>query len=339
MAPTIKDVAKAAGVSITTVSRVLNQYTDVNAKTRTKVLKVVEKLGYKPNAVARSLVMNRTRTIGLLVAELSRTRNAHHFMYDVICGVNDRAQELDYDLVLFSTSRTEQKRLTYMDYVNKRRVDGVLMIGMRLDNPYTREVIDASVPSVLIDLPLTGETCSYVMTDNVAGARMAVEHLLSLGHSKIGFVNGHPQAAVSIDRLRGYQDALQAAGIEYDSSRVYYGDFKSEDGVAGTDHLLQAHPELTAIFYASDLMAIGAIKMLQGQGKSIPDDLSIVGFDDIDLSTLIEPQLTTIRQNRYEMGRVAADTVIRMLGGEDKGRGIVLSPELVVRGTTGAIEK
>jgi len=337
LAPTIKDVAKAAGVSITTVSRVLNQYTDVNAKTRTKVLKIVEKLGYRPNAVARSLVMNRTRTIGLLVAELSRTRTAHHFMYDVICGVNDRAQELDYDLILFSTTPTEKRQLSYMDYVNKRKVEGMLMTGMRLDNVYAREVIDASVPSVLIDLPLTGDTCSYVMTDNVAGARMATEHLLSLGHRKIGFVNGHPQSAVSVDRLRGYQDALQAAGIEYDASRVYYGDFKSEDGALGTEQLLQAHPDLTAIFYASDLMAIGAINFLQAQRKSVPGDLSIVGFDDIELSTLVQPQLTTIRQNRYEMGRVAADTVIRMLDGEDRGRGVVLSPELIVRGTTGEV--
>lgn len=332
--PTIKDVAKAAGVSITTVSRVLNDYTDVNQKTRLKVLKIVEELGYKPNTVARSLVMNRTQTLGLVVNELTRSRNGHHFMFDVLCGINDRAQELGYDLVLYSTSPLMQQKTPYMDFVRQRRVDGVLLMGIRLDDPYTQEVVESSVPSVLIDVPLVSETCSYVTTDNVNGAQLAVEHLLALGHRRIGFVNGHSQAAVSQERMRGYLQALETAGVSRDFSLVHYGDFEQQGGAIGTEQLLRLHPDLTAIFYASDLMALGGLAWLQEQGKRVPDDLAVVGFDDIELAAMMRPSLTTVRQNRYEMGRTAAETLVRMLADNEKGRGIILPPELVVRDTT-----
>ncbi|KEO83390.1 LacI family DNA-binding transcriptional regulator [Tumebacillus flagellatus] len=339
MGPTIKDVAKAAGVSITTVSRVLNQYSDVNPKTRTKVLKVVEQLGYRPNSVARSLVMNRTNTVGLVVSDLSRSRNGHHFMFDVLCGINDRVQELGYDLVLFSTSTTAQKKTPYLDFVRQRRVDGVLMMGIRLDDPYTHEVVEASVPSVLIDVPLISETCSYVTTDSVVGAKLAVEHLLELGHRRIGFVNGHAQAAVSKERLQGYRIALEAAGMAFDPELVYYGNFEQEDGANGTAELLRKFPDLSAIFFASDLMALGALKYLQTHSLPVPNSLSIVGYDDIELASLMQPALTTVRQKRYEMGQSAAETLIRMLEQNEKGRGIVLPPELVVRETTGVHEE
>ena len=334
MGPTIKDVAREAGVSITTVSRVLNQYADVNPKTRAKVLKVIEKLGYTPNTVARSLVMNRTKTLGLVVSELTRSRNAYHFMFDVLCGINDRTQELGYDLVLYSTSPMAQKRTPYMDFVRQRRVDGVVMMGIRLDDPYTHEVVESSVPSVLVDVPLVSQTCSYVTTDNIAGARLAVEHLLELGHTRIGFVNGHAQAAVSQERLRGYEMALNQAGIPFDPELVYTGDFEPEDGASGIKQLQAKFPDLTAVFFASDLMAIGGLRYLQAQGTPAPHALSIVGFDDIELSSLVQPLLTTVRQARYEMGRTAVETLVRMLEGQETGRGIVLSPELVVRETT-----
>ncbi|SEN31404.1 LacI family DNA-binding transcriptional regulator [Lihuaxuella thermophila] len=334
MGVTIRDVAKAAGVSITTVSRVLNQYTDVNPKTRQKVLKVIEQMGYQPNSVARSLVKNRTQTVGLVVSDLSKYRSGHHFMFDVLCGINDRAQELGYDLVLFSTTPTAQKKTTYMDFVKQRRVDGVVMMGIRLDDPYTHEVVEASIPSVLIDVPLTSKTCSYVMTDNVKGAKMAVEHLINLGHRQIGFVNGHDQAAVSKERLTGYIQALEGAGLSYHPDYVYYGNFEQEDGAQGVRCLKQRHPEISAVFFASDLMAIGGIKYIQSSGGQVPRDLSIVGFDDISLASLMQPALTTIRQMRYEMGRAAVETLLRMLENGETGRGMILPPELVLRETT-----
>jgi LacI family transcriptional regulator len=338
MSPTIKDVAREAGVSITTVSRVLNEYADVNPKTRAKVLKVIEKLGYKPNTVARSLVMNRTKTLGLVVSELSRSRNAYHFMFDVLCGINDRTQELGYDLVLYSTSPMAQKKTPYMDFVRQRRVDGVVMMGIRLDDPYTQEVVESPVPSILIDVPIVSQTCSYVTTDNIAGARLAVNHLLALGHRRIGFVNGYAHAAVSQERLRGYQTALAQAGIEFDPELVYYGDFEPEDGAVGIRKLREKFPDLTAVCFASDLMAIGGLRYLQEQGTPAPHSLSIVGFDDIDLASLVQPAVTTVRQDRYEMGRSAVETLVRMLEGQEKGRGIVLSPELIVRETTIPLE-
>lgn len=312
----------------------LNGYPDVNHKTRKKVLKVVEELGYRPNAVARSLVLSKTKTIGLVVSELTKSRSGHHFMFEVLCGVNDRLQEMGYDLVLFSTSPTAQGKTSYMDFVRQRRVDGVIMMGIRMDDPYTQEVAEASIPSVLIDVPLVSKTCSYVTTDNVAGARLAVEHLIALGHREIGFVNGHAQAAVSRDRLNGYRHALEAAGLEYNPDLVYHGNFEQADGFEGLRKLKQQQPDLTAVFFASDLMAIGGIRYMQSIGRRVPEDLSVVGFDDIDLASFIHPSLTTVRQMRYEMGKAAVETVLQMLEEEATGKGVILPPELIIRETT-----
>lgn len=338
MGPTIRDVAKAAGVSVTTVSRVLNRYADVSAKTRQKVLRVIEELGYQPNAVARGLVKKRTRTIGLVVSDLTKSRSGHHFMFDVLIGVNDRAQAYGYDVILFSTSPTAQEKTSYLDFVRQRRVDGVIVMGIRLNDPYTEEIVRSSIPSVLIDVMRTSKTCSYVTTDNIAGARMATEYLLRLGHRHIGMVNGHRQADVSLQRLAGYQQALRDAGLPYRESYVYDGAFEQADGAKGTAELLSRHPEITAIFFASDLMAIGGMHQVESEGKSVPEDLSIVGFDDIDLATLVRPPLTTIRQHRYEMGETAVDTLVRMLDEGDVGRGIVLAPELIVRESARPLE-
>lgn len=302
------------------------------------MLKIVDELGYKPNSVARSLVKNRTQTIGLLVSELTKARSGHHFMFDVLCGINDRAQELGYDVILFSTSPTAQTKTTYMDFVRQRRVDGVIMMGIRLDDPYTQEVVEATIPSVLIDVPLTSKTCSYVSTDNLAGARAAVEHLIGLGHRHIGFVNGHRQAAVSRERLAGYQQALETANLSFRPEYVYYGNFEMEDGTRGTEELTKRHPEMTAIFYASDLMALGGIKYIQSIGGQVPDDLSVIGFDDIALASLVQPTLSTIRQTRYEMGKTAVEVLLRMLEKGELGRGVILPPELIVRDTTKPFE-
>lgn len=334
MTVTIRDVAKAAGVSITTVSRALNGYSDVNLDTKRKIQEVAERLNYRPSQVARSLVMNRTRTIGLLISDFNREPGGQFFMFDVLAGIHERLAMMGYDLTLVSTTTAQQRLISYLDLCTERRFDGVIVMGIRLDDPYVHEVVEAPLPSVVIDLPLISKHCAYVMTDNVNGARFAVRHLLDKGHRKIGFVNGHSQAAVSIDRRRGYEEALRSAGIAFAEDWVYEADFTLNGGARGLGALRERHPDMTAIFFASDLMAIGALRHCKERGISVPADLAIVGFDNIDLTEFVSPTVSTVAQPRFEMGTTATDLLIGMLDGNRAAEGRMLSPELIVRETS-----
>jgi len=334
MPVTIRDVAKAAGVSITTVSRALNGYTDVSLETRRKVQQVAGRLNYRPSQVARSLVMKRTRTIGLLISDFNRQPGGQHFLFDVLAGIHDRLAVVGYDMTLVSTTTAQQRLISYLDFCTERRFDGVIVMGIRLDDPYVHEVVEATLPSVVVDLPLISKSCAYVMTDNVNGARFAVRHLLDTHHQLIGFVNGHAQAAVSQDRRRGYEDAIRMANIPFDESLVYDSDFTLDGGARGLQVLKQRHPGMTAIFFASDLMAIGALRYASANGIQVPKDLAIVGFDNIDLTQFVTPAVSTVAQPRYEMGTAAVDLLIGMLDGNKPAEGRMLSPELIIRSTS-----
>lgn len=333
VAVTIKDIAKRAGVSVTTVSRALNGYRDIRPETRERILRIAEEMNYRPNAVARSLVMKKSQTIGLIISGLTRSRTGHDLTFNIICGVNDRATEAGYDMVLSTTDPSRQKQVPYMELCRRRQLDGVILMGARTDDPYLKEVLEASVPCVLIDVPLVGEKCSHVTLDNERGARLAVEHLIAGGHREIGMINGHAQAFVSLERLNGYRNALKEAGIEYRPERVFYGDFEESSGREGIRHLLSRFPEMTAVFCSSDTMAIGAIRELKDMGKRVPEDISVMGFDDIELASFITPLLSTVHQPFYEFGSRAVDLLIRLLKGEI-GTADVLEPRLKIRGST-----
>ncbi|PTM59186.1 LacI family DNA-binding transcriptional regulator [Desmospora activa] len=335
MAVTIKDIAKAAGVSVTTVSRALNGYRDIHPNTRKRVLKIAQELNYRPSGIARSLVMKRSQTIGLIVSEMTHSRMGHHFLFDVICGVNDQATTLGYDLILATTSPHEQQVVPYMELCHRRQLDGVILLGVRTHDPYLQEVLQSSIPCVLIDVPVSGERCSHVTLDNREGAHQAVAHLIRDGHRHIGFINGHREAFVSEERLQGYRLALKEAGLTGEE-RVFYGDFDEASGSEGARRLLAEHPDLTALFCASDLMAIGAMRELKAMGKKVPQDISVIGFDDIDLAHYVTPALSTVHQPRYQFGTQAVDVIVNLLKGE-KEEPVVLAPELLIRESSGSM--
>ncbi|PSR35461.1 MAG: LacI family transcriptional regulator [Sulfobacillus benefaciens] len=334
MPVTIRDVAKAAGVSITTVSRAFNGYDDVGPDTRKRILKVAKELNYRPSHVARSLVLQQTQNIGLLISDFNANRGAHHFLFDVMAGVHDRLSSLGYDVTLVSTTTARQRLVSYIDFCTERRLEGVIVMGMRLDDPYMQEVAEAKLPSVGIDLPILSRYCGYVMTDNVNGAKLGMQHLLAKGHRRIGFVNGYQKAAVSVDRLRGYQLALESAGIESDPDLIVHSNFLVEGGEVATELLLSRVPDLSAIFYASDLMAIGGMRYLHRVGKRIPEDVAVVGYDNVDVGEWSAPALTTVSQRRYDMGVYAADMLIGMLQRNEEPGGRLLPSELVIRQST-----
>ncbi|TJY42821.1 LacI family transcriptional regulator [Cohnella pontilimi] len=335
MATTIKDLAKAAGVSITTVSRALNGYPDVNEKTRNRIKKLAEELSYRPNAQAQSLVLKKTNTIGVIISEIKRSNAKDAFAFEVLCGINDRAGELNYDILLFSTNPKKQLHKSYSDLCRERNVDGAILQGLKTSDPYLAEVINQpDFPCVLIDIPIDGEWVGHVTSDNVAGAREAVAHLAQLGHRKIAMINGHMEASVSRERLSGYILGLQEAGIPYDPALVEDGRFSEEGGEAAARGLLQRHPDVTAIFCASDLMALGAMKACEAMGRPIPDSVSLIGYDDISIASYCSPKLTTVRQEKYDLGYQAAQLLIDMLEGRQVRHKVVLANQLVVREST-----
>ncbi|GBF12322.1 LacI family DNA-binding transcriptional regulator [Tepidibacillus sp. HK-1] len=331
---TIKDIAKAAGVSVTTVSRALNGYDDVNEKTRAKIKAISEQLNYSPNFLARSLVMNKTKTIGLLVSGLTRSGAKDNFLFEVLSGINDRAGELGYDIVLFSTTSSKQQLKTYTQLCRERRVDGVILAGIKTDDPYLQEVVESEIPVVLIDVPVEGHQVGYVTTDNIYGAKKAVQYLAELGHRNIGIVNGHDQAFVSRQRLEGYKQALVDHDIPFHQEWVINGQFLEEVAKERTLTLLTKHPEITALFCASDLMAIGVIKAAKELGRNVPEDLSVIGYDDIILASYSSPSLTTISQDKYMIGYEAATMIVHMLEEKISSHVKVLDTQLITREST-----
>ncbi|MEW5323348.1 LacI family DNA-binding transcriptional regulator [Geobacillus thermoleovorans] len=331
---TIKDIAKAAGVSITTVSRALNGYSDVNEKTRQKIIDIAKRLNYSPNTLARGLVMNKSKTIGLLVSGLTRESAKDNFTFEVLAGVNEYVSEVDYDMVLFSTTSTKQREKTYTQLCRERRVDGAILQGIRTDDPYLHEVVESEIPCVLIDIPIESKTVGYVTTDNVLGAKKAVRHLIELGHKRIAMINGYEYAFVSEQRVKGFKEALIEADLPVREYWIANGAFREEIAAREALRLLQQYPEITAFFCASDLMALGVIKAVKQLGKRVPDDVAVIGYDDIILASYSSPALSTIAQDKFAMGYEAAKLLIDMLEGNAQSHVKILETELKIRGST-----
>ncbi|WP_404449488.1 LacI family transcriptional regulator [Sutcliffiella horikoshii] len=331
---TIKDIARVAGVSVTTVSRALNGYSDVNKKTRQKIEEVAKELNYSPNTVARSLVMKKSKTIGLLVSDMNREGVKDNFTFEVLCGINEASANSDYDLVLFSTTSSKQSEKTYTQLCRERRVDGVILQGIKTDDPYLQEVVESDIPCVLVDIPQESSTVGYVTTDNVEGAKKAVAHLIDSGHRNIAMINGHEKADVSIRRLQGYMEVLNNEKLPFRPEWIKNGDFKEKVAEEVAVELLTEHPEITAVFCASDLMGLGVLKAVKRIGKKVPDDIAVIGYDDIMLASYSNPSLSTIRQDKFNLGFEAAVLLIDMLEGKEQSHARIIDTKLIIREST-----
>ncbi|KIL52091.1 LacI family DNA-binding transcriptional regulator [Jeotgalibacillus soli] len=331
---TIKDLAKHTGVSVTTVSRALNGYSDVNENTRKKIMEAARLLNYSPNTLARSLVMKKSKTIGMLISGFLRESVKDNFLMDVMAGVHDFAAQTDYDIVIFNTNSSKQREKTYAQLCKERQVDGVIIQGIRTDDPYLLEIVEGDIPCVLVDIPLIGKWAGYVSTDNIAGASQVANYLADQGHRSIGMINGHDFAFVSQERFTGFQKTLNKRGITFDSSRVENGNFSEQGGAEAALRLLEKDPTITAVFCASDLMAIGAMNALTSKGIRIPEDISIVGYDDILLSRYVRPALTTVSQDTHGLGSAAAKMLINMLDHEGQPQQATVPHEFIERSSS-----
>ena len=327
---TIVEVAEKAGVSLGTVSRVMNNDVHVAPETRERVSTVMREMGYVANRQARGLKGNRTNVIGVLAPDLGTG-----YIGEILHGIDTELGLHQLDLMLFTTHRTAVKEANYVANMVQGMVDGLLVILPRNPADYTGILTSRNFPFVLIDHQGTGNPCPAVGATNWQGAYNAAEYLIKLGHTRIGFITGSMDLGAAIDRLEGYKSALQVHHIPEDPQLIYEGTFFQPDGYAGGSALLDLEDRPTAIFASNDVMAMGAMDAIRGRGLRIPEDVSIVGFDDIPQAAMVRPALTTVRQPLEQMGRLATQMLIDQLKNPEKEIGrIELPTELIVRDST-----
>jgi LacI family transcriptional regulator len=331
---TIKELARRSGVSVGTVSRALNGYDDVSPATRERIMRLAEELDYRPAAAARTLVTQRSHVIGVFLDTGEGHPDLQHpFFHEVLVGLKDQLGGEGYDLLLFAS----QPKGGYLGRCRQHHVDGAVVMGIEPDDPELRRLARSDVPCVGVDVEISGKATTYVMSDNVLGARAATAHLTQLGHKRIATICGLLDTRPGLDRLRGYREALAEAGLAYRDEYVRNGDFYVESGHREAAALLDLPEPPTAIVAGSDLMAVGALQAAAARGVRVPEDLSIVGFDDIMLAAHLRPGLTTVRQDKAGLGAAAGRSVLSLLGGDadQEPAATTLDVELVVRGTTG----
>jgi len=339
--PTQRQIAEEAGVSRTTVSLVLNDVPGVHIspETRQRILKVAQRLNYYPDAAARTLVSGRTQTIGFVLCQSPDRVFADAFLPEVLRGVGDAVQENGLRVLIHSVEDVTAPE-AYIGLVREKHTDGIILSGPRSDDEQLPRLKAEGFPMVLLG-QLPGSGIPFVDVDNVGSARQAVKHLIGLGHRRIGMITNAPLAYTAArDRLTGYWQALEEASIPFDEGLVRYGDFREESGRLGMNQLLDLLEPPTAVFVACDLVAFGALVAIKEHRLTIPDDIALVGFDDVRLAHYVDPPLTTIRLPAYDLGYQAATLLTQLInGGPVEEREILLQTELVVRQSCGAARR
>lgn len=322
---TIRDVAKKAGVSVATVSRVLNQNGYVNAETEKKVMEAIQDLNYKPNAVARSLFKKKSKTVGLIVPDITNP-----FFPEIARAVEDITNSNQYTLIQCNSDEQAGKEKEYLEVLKQKYVDGVILISNTIKSEQIREL---DIPVVFIDRP-NQENIPTVVSNNYEGAKRAVHYLQKTGCRVIAHIKGPDYIIPSQERLRGYLEVVKNESWFHDGL-VAGGHYQLETAVEAAKSILLEFPEIDGIFAGNDIMAIGVLKAVQQLGKKVPEDVSIVGFDGIAISKMTFPELTTIAQPIYQMGALAAEKLIQLIEGEQiESFYEELEVELVKRQTT-----
>ena len=337
---TIREVSKLCGVSVSTVSRVFNGYDDVSQATRQRVLAAARKLDYAPSAAARTLVKRRSQLLGvILFTGYEHPDIGHPFFQEVLVGVKRGVGALGYDVLLFATEQPGSSNGRPHSYLRRARhhhVDGVVLMGVDDDDPEVQRLLGSEIPIMGVDLAVVGEHASYAASDNVGGARIAVRHVHSLGHTRIATIAGPQDKNPGADRLLGYRAELHALGLPSRPEYEQLGDFYLESGEEAMRALLAVPEPPTAVFAAADMMAIGAMRAVQAAGLRVPEDVAVVGFDDIQIAPLIDPPLTTIRQDKLGLGLAAARGLVEQIENPEITPPVLTLPvELVVRASSG----
>ncbi len=331
MATGIKQIAEFAGVSTTTVSNVINNSRYVSEEKRQRVHEAIRKLNYRPNRIASSLRRRRSNTVGLIIPDI-----VNPYFTEVARGVEDACFEADYSAIICNSDANPNIEAHYLAMLAEKQMDGVILVnaGNPPDQPPAAVVQD--IPLVMLDRELPGMATDSILVDNALGGRLAGEFLHNLGHREFICVAGLPRAYPPWERVEGFASFLREKGCQLPERDILRGDFQTEGGYQAVRRRLQDGDKFTAVFAANDLMAYGAIRAIVEAGLRIPQDVSVVGFDDISLSDLYNPPLTTIRQPLLEMGKTAVRLLIeRMAAPALEPRRIILPVELVPRQSAG----
>lgn len=331
--PTMREVAETAGVSISTVSRVLSDHPDVRPETRRRVQEIVEALGYRPSMLARALILKRTNTLGLVVSDITNP-----FYPELAKGIEDAARERGWVVVIGNSDKDGRFTDRYVEAMLERSVDGIIFSSVRVDDKVVPMLVEDGYPVVLTNRRLPGVETNMVIVDSVRGARIATEHLIGLGHRRIAHIGGLSWAANSLDRKQGYLEAMAGAGLDSSDELIEVADFTDEGGARAMHRLLSLKSPPTAVFASNDLMALGALEAIREAGLRCPEDLAVVGFDDIHLARSRLVQLTTVSHRIYDMGEQAVDILIRLIteGPGEQPIQHILEPQLMIRQTCGA---
>jgi LacI family transcriptional regulator/LacI family repressor for deo operon, udp, cdd, tsx, nupC, and nupG len=328
----MNDVARQAGVSIVTVSRVVNNNTNVNDATRSRVLKAIKELKYKPNRVAKRL-RSKTLSGNLLGVMIPDIRNP--FYVDVLRGIEDVAYKHSYAIIVCNFGQDEHKEHMYLDILQAESIDGLIVAPVREDDAKVRSLVETGLPLVCVDRGLSTVDVDVVLVDNVKGAYLAVDHLAKKGYKKIAYIAGKPEIPSSRYRAEGYRKALQDNGLLFDETLIKYGDSSHESGVRLSAELLVLQKRPDALFTGNNLITLGALETIHSQGLAIPGDIGIVGFDDMSWSSSLNPPLTAVRQPAYEIGKRAAELLIQRISEPQRATiSMMLNTELIVRKST-----
>ena len=328
---TIRHVAQHAGVSVTTVSHVVNTTRHVSKAVSDRVDLAIRELGYVPSAVARSLKSNSTRTLGMLIPNSSNP-----YFAEIVRAVEDRCFAAGYTLILCNTDDAPQRQSVYLKVLAERRIDGLIVVSTGDDEALVAQLHGLKMPAVLLDREIDDPGCDLVETAHKEGGLLAMRHLLALGHTDIACIAGPAHVSAGEQRVEGWRQALAEAGVATDAPPSR-GGFTSQGGYEAMQSILQATGQKrpTAVFVCNDLMAIGALRAAHEAGVHVPDALSVVGFDDIELSAYTCPPLTTVAQPKDRIGALAVDMLLERLRGQRlETSKVMLQPELRVRSST-----
>ncbi|KIL40525.1 ribose operon repressor [Gordoniibacillus kamchatkensis] len=306
---TIRDVAKLAGVSVATISRYLNKTGYVNIDTELKIKKAIETLNYEPSSVARGLAGKQTKTIALILPDISNP-----FFPELARAVEDVASTYGYTVIFCNSDDQGAKERTYIELLKKKYIDGIIFASNTLNKHDAEQINVNGIPIVCLDRAPDNHICSVVRSKNREGARLAVEHLLESGCRKIAHIYGPRDLITAQERMKGYEDAVKSLPW-YSPSLMVPGNFRIDGGMQATETLLHGHPDIDGIFAGNDLMAIGTLKALHRMQIRVPDQVKVCGFDGIQMAEIMEPELTTVAQPIYEMGAIVSRLLIKKIEG------------------------
>ncbi|MEZ4672567.1 MAG: LacI family DNA-binding transcriptional regulator [Anaerolineae bacterium] len=325
-------VAKQAGVSPATVSRVLNNYPHIREEVRTKVLETIDQLGYERNRVAQRLRAAKSHLIGMIVTDITNP-----FFNTIMASIENVFFADGYSLLMSNTASAPEKELAYLSMMENEGVAGLVIATTSENVDEVAELADKGMPIVIIDRRIAKGRVDMVLSDNIAGARSAVEHLIGHGHTRIGHIGGPMHLTSGRERYKGYQQAMAGAGLPVEEAWVRFGDHKHQSGYEQTHALLSKHPELTALFIENNMMTLGALNAIHDLAMRIPDDIAIVGFDDMPWAVSLNPPLTTVAQSTHEIGTRVATCLLERIAQPDLPARIELVPTmLIVRASCGA---